>query len=120
MADLAARIAAEKANVERTLADLDVAMGREDLGVVEMAAIGAVLHNIYSGIENIVKQVLKSKGRPIPAGATWRRDLLEAAVSASVLDQSLVDGLYAGEVNRFLRNSRAPNGFAPIRGVKRS
>lgn len=42
MADLASRIAAEKAHVKRTLADLDAAMGRKDLGVVELAAIAEI------------------------------------------------------------------------------
>ena len=57
MVDLARRIAAEKEKVERALDNLKNVMDRGEKTVVELAAIATFIHNIYSGIENILKQV---------------------------------------------------------------
>jgi hypothetical protein len=61
MANLSKQILAEKENVEKALTNLKEAMAREEKSVVELAAIGTFLHNIYNGIENILKQILKAK-----------------------------------------------------------
>ena len=62
MVDLATRIAAEKENVERALSDLKDAMARKEKSTIELAAAATFLHNIYSGMEHILKQVLKATG----------------------------------------------------------
>jgi hypothetical protein len=62
MKDLARRIAAEKENVEKALQNLMEARARKDRSAIELAAIATFLHNIYNGIENILKQVAKAKG----------------------------------------------------------
>ncbi|MCD6472225.1 hypothetical protein J7K55_03775 [Candidatus Aerophobetes bacterium] len=36
------------------------------VGFIEVAGVGAFLHNIYTGIENILKQILSSQGIQIP------------------------------------------------------
>lgn len=61
MDDLSKRILAEKENVEKALANLDKALKRKKKSVIELAAIGTFLHNVYNGIENILKQILKEK-----------------------------------------------------------
>jgi hypothetical protein len=61
MVDLTRKIAAEKENVEKALGNLKDAMGRKKRSTVELAAIATFLHNIYNGIENILKQVQKQK-----------------------------------------------------------
>lgn len=62
--------------------------------MIELAAIATFLHNIYNGIENILKQVLKAKGIKIAKTETWHKDLLDASVSNGIIGEELSDKLY--------------------------
>ncbi len=94
MVDLARKIAAEKENVEVALANLKEAMARKERSTVELAAIATFLHNIYNGIENILKQLLKAKDVEIPRSETSHKDLLDLSVSSGIIPQKLSDQLY--------------------------
>ena len=94
MVDITRQIAAEKENVEKALGNLRDAMGRREKSVVELAAIATFIHNIYNGIENILKQVLKAKGTEIPKSDTWHKDLLNLSVSLGIIPEKLSDDLY--------------------------
>ncbi len=94
MVDLTRKIAAEKENVEKALDNLKDAMGRKERSTVELAAIATFLHNIYNGIENILKQVLKAKGTEIPKSETSHKDLLDLSVSNGIIPEKLSDQLY--------------------------
>src|SRR4030065_2326417 len=94
MVDLTRKIAAEKENVEKALDNLKDAMGRKEMSTIELAAIATFLHNIYNGIENILKQVLKTKGIEIPKSETSHKDLLELSVSNGIIPVKLSDQLY--------------------------
>lgn len=94
MVDLTRKIAAEKENVERALDNLKDVMGRKKRSTVELAAIATFLHNIYNGIENILKQVLKAKGTEIPKSETSHKDLLDLSVSLGIIPEKLSDQLY--------------------------
>lgn len=94
MVDLTRKIAAEKENVEKALDNLKDAMGRKERSTVELAAIATFIHNIYNGIENILKQVLKAKGNEIPKSETSHKDLLDLSVSIGVIPEKLSDQLY--------------------------
>ena len=87
-------IVAEAKNVEQALKNLQAAMKRKKKTVIELAAIGVFLQNIYNGIENILKQTFKLKGIEIPKSNTWHKDLLECSVSKHILSQNLADDLY--------------------------
>jgi len=94
MDELNKRILAEKENVEIALGNLKDAMARNEKTVIELAAIATFLHNIYNGIENILKQVLKAKGIEIPESATWHKELLNLSVSQGIISDKLSDQLY--------------------------
>lgn len=69
MDKLPKQILAEKENVEIALSNL------------KYAAIGTFLHNVYNGIENILKQIINAKDVEIPRSDTWHKDLLNLSVS---------------------------------------
>ena len=94
MANLTRKIFAEKENVENALDNLRLAMARDERSVIELAAIGTFLHNIYNGIENILKQILKAKDIEIPKSNTWHKDLLTPSLSINVISEELSDELY--------------------------
>lgn len=94
MSNLSKQILAEKENIEKALSNLKYAMEREEKSVIELAAIGTFLHNIYNGIENILKQILKSKGIKIWRSETWHKELLDISVSNGIISQKLSDELY--------------------------
>lgn len=94
MGSLTREILAEKENVEIALNNLKDAMTKTKKSVIELSAIATFLHNIYNGIENILKQALKTKGVKIPKSETWHKDLLNLSASNGIISEKLSDGLY--------------------------
>ena len=88
MADLHERILAELENIGRIVDELKRCGSLSALSALELAGTGALLHNFYNGIENILKQVLLHEGIPLPSGTYWHKDLLEASVNAQILSAS--------------------------------
>ena len=66
MDELTEQILAEKENVDIALQNLKTALARNEKTVIELAAIATFLHNIYNGIENILKQILISREIIVP------------------------------------------------------
>ncbi len=62
--------------------------------VIELAAIGTFLHNIYNGIENILKRVVVAKNVEIPTSVTWHKDLLNLSLSIGIISENTCDDLY--------------------------
>ena len=94
MVNLARKIAAEKENVELALANLEEAAVRKEKSTIELAAIGTFLHNVYTGIENILKQILKSEAIQIPRSQTSHKELLNISVTRGIISKRLSDDLY--------------------------
>ncbi|HHT9126767.1 MAG TPA: hypothetical protein ACFYD6_13275 [Candidatus Brocadiia bacterium] len=94
MDSLYKQIIAERENVEIALSNLKKAMARKKKSVIELAAVGTFLHNIYNGIENILKQILKTKNVEIPKSDTWHKDLLNFSGSHEIISEGLTDELY--------------------------
>jgi hypothetical protein len=65
---------------------------------IELSALAAMLHSFYTGSENIFKRIVIELGEPLPSGASWHRDLLEAmsvpsAVRPAAISVALRDRL---------------------------
>ena len=94
MVDLNKKITAESQNIEKAINNLKDAINRKEKTTIELAAIATFLHNIYNGIENILKQLLKAKGIDIPKSQMWHKELLETSVNTGVISKGLSDELY--------------------------
>jgi hypothetical protein len=44
---------------------------------IELAALAAMLHSFYNGIENLLKRIAVEMGEGLPAGDVWHRRLLD-------------------------------------------
>ena len=93
MADVRARVAAEMENVERTLKEIPPPSRCPSLSTLELAGVAALLHNFYNGIENVLKQVLQSRGFKMPTGVSRHRDLLALAGVQHVISQETLEAL---------------------------
>ena len=94
MADLTRKVQAEKEYITVALSNLKDVMAKNNKSIVELAAAATFLHNIYNGIENILKQILNAKKVEIPQSRTWHKELLDISVSEGVIPQGLCDELY--------------------------
>ena len=93
MKNLFEEIVIEKENIERTLEVMREAVDRKDKSHVELSAIGASLHHCYSGMENIIKRILKSKKIFVPASSSSHKDLLEKANKHGIITGELLNRL---------------------------
>lgn len=94
MDELQKQILAEKENVEIALENLKLAKSKNEKTVIELAAIGTFLHNIYNGIENILKRVVVASNVEIPSSVTWHKDLLNLSLSMGIISEKTCDDLY--------------------------
>ncbi|MCD4760419.1 hypothetical protein K8R42_00805 [bacterium] len=94
MDELQKQILAEKENVEIALENLGLTKSRKEKTVIELAAMGTFLHNIYNGIENILKRVVVAKNVEIPTSVTWHKDLLNLSLSIGIISENTCDDLY--------------------------
>ncbi len=94
MDKLLKQIRAEEENVEIALDNLKQTIKREEKTVIELAAIGTFLHNIYNGVENILKQIIVAKSGELPMSDTWHKDLLNLSASMRIVSEELSDELY--------------------------
>ena len=93
MADINEKIAAEIENIEKVMLELNQLDDLSKASYLELAGTGALLHNFYNGIENIIKQIFIFKNILIPSGSFWHRDLLDTACSSDILYPLLKDKL---------------------------
>jgi hypothetical protein len=93
MAETDEKIAAELENIQAVLLEINKLNDLASATTIELAGVGALLHNFYSGIENILKQVFISKNIPIPSGSYWHRDLLEEACVRALIGPALKEDL---------------------------
>ncbi len=93
MDELLQDLAADKERIEETLLALANTLRRKRRGFAELAAIATCLHNCYSGMENMLKRVVKHLQVPLPNSATFHKDLLDLAVAQSIVSQELSEAL---------------------------
>ena len=97
MAEVHKRVEAELENIEHVVAELPGSDSLPSLSSLELAGVGALIHNFYNGIENILKQIVISCGKELPDNSSWHRDLVNIAVSNDIISEST-----AKELRRYL------------------
>lgn len=89
MPDYRLRVEAEYEAVTRTLSAFPKTKLYK-LSELELAGVASLLHNFYNGVENILKQVCRSKNIDIPTGQSSHRDLLLTAKQEHIISDRLV------------------------------
>ncbi len=74
MDKLLEEISIEKDHINETLDVLREALNRPEKTIVELSAIGASLHHCYTGIENMLKRILKFQNISIPSSASSHQE----------------------------------------------
>lgn len=88
------QVLAEKENIQTALDNLKSAVERKEKTVIELAAIATFLHNLYNGIENILKQILFAQNIKIPDTPSWHKELLNISSSTGIISENLSNELY--------------------------
>lgn len=91
MASIKEKVFAEMENIIKVLIELEKVKDRPNKELVILAGIGAYLQSIYTGMENILKQLLFHKNISIPDTPTWHKDLLNLAVEHNFITKETAD-----------------------------
>jgi uncharacterized protein YutE (UPF0331/DUF86 family) len=94
MDDITRKVLAEKASSERVLVFLKEAIERDPRTIIEVSAMATFIHNVYNGMENILKLMLKHRGVTLSRSASWHKELLNTAGSTGIINEVLKDELY--------------------------
>lgn len=91
MASVKEKVHAEMENIAKVLAELEKVKDRPNKELAVLVGIGAYLQNIYTGMENILKQLLLHKNISIPDTPTWHKDSLNLAVEHNFITKETAD-----------------------------
>lgn len=84
---------AERQAMERTMELLSKGLSRESKEEIDYAGIATYLHNLYGGVENILKHILKHCGIRITPSDSWHKELLMSAINHGIVSKLLADQL---------------------------
>lgn len=93
MASLPEQIEIEKESITSTLNYLSIVLTKEDKTVIELAAIATFIQNVYSGIENILKRILKHKKINISFDDSWHKNILSLAAKHKIISKDVFERL---------------------------
>ena len=89
MDKLSRQILAEKEHILETFEALKLALNRKKTTIIELAAIATFLHDIYNGIENILKRILHFQQISIPKGKSSHKDLISLSLQNQIISPEL-------------------------------
>jgi len=91
MVSIEEKIHAEMENIATVLTEIERVKYIPHKELVVLVGIGAYLQNVYTGMENILKQLLLYNEIPIPNTPTWHKDLLNLAVEHNLVTRETAD-----------------------------
>lgn len=89
MAKLAEKIKVELDNISQVIAEINKIKDKKKKSTAELAGLATFLHNFYSGIENILNQILKEKNISVSKSDAWHKDLLKLASENNIISDDL-------------------------------
>ena len=89
MAKLSEKIQAELENISKVLGEINKIKDKKKKSTAELAGLATFLHNFYSGIENILNQILKEKNITIAKSDAWHKDLLKVSFENNIISEEL-------------------------------
>ena len=86
---------AEFENIDTVVSELFSLVIAEKSGysIAELAAVATFIHNVYNGIENILKRVLSFKQIKMRDTPTWHKDLLKVSSDKGIISNDLYNAL---------------------------
>ena len=99
------RISFEIAQINKLIsvyADILDRRDKEAPGLVEITALGGVLHSFYTGLENIFLNIAKRIDKQIPTGAEWHHDLLNQMTQAELYRNPVLSEALAERIDQYL------------------
>lgn len=91
MVSINEKILAEDENIEKVLSELEKVKNQPNKELVVLVGMGAFLQNIYTGMENILKQLLTYAKIQIPNTPTWHKDLLALATENDIISKQMIE-----------------------------
>lgn len=91
--ELLEEIEIEKEFISKTIAKIQKPLLRSERDDDDIVVIGAHLHSIYNGIENIFKRVLEFKNITLPHTETSHKDLLKLLISERIISIGISEEL---------------------------
>jgi uncharacterized protein YutE (UPF0331/DUF86 family) len=88
---LSRRINAELLNIDEIFEEIPSHIKLPYLSTLELAGTAALLHNLYNGVENILKQIFIFQNIEIPEGKSSHKELLETAVNNNIISEKCKD-----------------------------
>ncbi len=93
MVKLVREVSIEQEYIRETLDVLQEALSRPEKDVIEWSAIGACLHHCYTGMENMLKRILKFQQVLLSRSASSHKDLLDVAIQQGIISAELSERL---------------------------
>ena len=97
MVSIEEKVHAEMENITTVLTEIEKVKDMPQKELVVLVGLGAYLQSVYTGMENILKQLLLYKKIPVPNTPTWHKDLLNLAVG-----HNLISGGTADKMGKYL------------------
>jgi len=91
MASVKEKVYAEMENITTVLSELEKVKDKPHKEMVVLVGIGTYLQNVYTGMENILKQLLLHKDISLPITPTWHKDLLNLSVEHNFITKETAD-----------------------------
>ncbi len=85
MVSIDEKVRAEMENITTVLTEIEKVKDMPQKELVVLVGLGAYLQSVYTGMENILKQLLLYKKIPVPNTPTWHKDLLNLAVEHNLV-----------------------------------